>query len=196
MTIIICPGIHEQNLTDRFVSQLFGNTSNNSEPNNSNNLNNPNILVFPSEGIVPISGLHLLQFLDKNIGENKQKASITLISFSAGVIGAFIAAYLWELQGGKIKAFIAIDGWGVPLFGNFPIHRLSHDYFTHWSSLLLGGGNTNFYAEPSVNHLEMWSNIQSVKGIYIGLSTVETAAKRYGTASDFLQIILNNKEDK
>ncbi|PAX55843.1 hypothetical protein [Brunnivagina elsteri] len=191
MTIIICPGIHEQALTDGFVSQLFG--------DNSNQINYPNILVFPNEGILPVSGLHLLDFLDKNI-RNKQTTPITLISFSAGVIGALIAAYLWELQGGKVRSFIAIDGWGVPLFANFPIYRLSHDYFTHWSSLLLGGGETNFYAEPSVNHLEMWSNPQMVKGICISLSTslstVELPEQTYGTASDFLQVILNNKEEK
>jgi hypothetical protein len=193
MTIIICPGIHEQALTDRFVSQLFGDTSNNSEPNSSNYLNYPNILVLPNEGILPISGLHLLQFLDRNIDGNQQKIPITLISFSAGVIGALIAAYLWELQGGKIRAFIAIDGWGVPLFANFPIYRFSHDYFTHWSCLLIGGGETNFYAEPSVNHLDIWSNPQAVKGVFVGLSTVNSPREIYGTARDFLQLILNNK---
>ncbi len=188
MTIIICPGIHEQVLTDRFVSQLFGDSS--------NNINYPNILIPPNEGILPISGLHVLQFLRKNIGGNQQNAPLPVISVSAGVIGAFIAACLWELQGGKVKAFIAIDGWGVPLFASFPIHRLSHDYFTHWSSLLLGGGATNFYAEPSVNHLEMWSNLQDVKGFYLGLSTVELPEKTYGKASDLLQLILNNKEEE
>ncbi|NJL60928.1 MAG: hypothetical protein HC903_02670 [Methylacidiphilales bacterium] len=187
MTIIICPGIHEQALTDRFVSQLFGDSS--------NNINYPNILIPPSEGILPISGLHLLHFLNQNIGD-KQTTPITFISFSAGVVGAFIAANLWELQGGKIRTFIAMDGWGVPLFANFPIYRFSHDYFTHWTSLLLGGGKANFYAEPSVNHLEMWSNPQAVKGIYIGLSTVNLPEQITGKASDFLHLILNNKEEK
>jgi hypothetical protein len=196
MTIIICPGIHEQVLTERFVLQLFGNNSNNSNLNSSKNLNYPNILIFPSEGILPVSGLHVLQFLDRNLGGNKQKTPITLISFSAGVIGAFIAACLWELQGGKVKAFVAIDGWGVPLFANFPIYRLSHDYFTHWSSLLLGGGKTSFYAEPCVNHLEMWGNPQAVMGIYIGLSTVKPPEQIKMTASNFLHLILSNKEEK
>jgi len=46
--------------------------------------------------------------------------------------------------GGHVKAFVLLDGWGVPLVGNFPIHRLSHDYFTQ-SSAVLGSGNDSFY---------------------------------------------------
>ncbi|BAZ41870.1 hypothetical protein NIES4101_78380 [Calothrix sp. NIES-4101] len=183
MTIIICPGIHAPALTDKFVSQLL------ETDRNSHFCNDVKIIVFPSGGILPISGLHLWEFLHQNIGDNCNEP-ITLISFSAGVIGAFIAACLWELQGGKIRAFIAIDGWGVPLFANFPIYRLSHDYFTHWSSLLLGGGEVNFYAEPSVSHLELWENFKMVKGYQINHSQIPE--KTYLNASDFLHLILQN----
>jgi len=55
---------------------------------------------------------------------------------------------------GHVKAY-CFRRLGVPLVGNFPIHRLSHDYFTHWSSAVLGSGNDSFYADPPVEHLEM-----------------------------------------
>ena len=55
-----------------------------------------------------------------------------------------------------MKALIAFDGWGVPLVGNFPIYRISHDQFTHWSSELLGKGDKSFYADPPVEHLDLW----------------------------------------
>lgn len=87
-----------------------------------------------------------------------------VIAFSAGVAGAIPALNLWQLQGGKVAGLLAIDGWGVPAVGNFPIYRLSHDYFTHWSSALLGTGEVNFYADPPVEHLEMWRSPHTCQG--------------------------------
>jgi hypothetical protein len=66
------------------------------------------------------------------------------------------AAWAWQQQGGTIRALVALDGWGVPLYGSFPIYRLSHDEFTHGSSQVLGMGQNPFYAEPGVPHLELW----------------------------------------
>jgi hypothetical protein len=85
-----------------------------------------------------------------------KKFPILIISFSAGVVGAIAAASIWQSIGGTIRAFIALDGWGVPLYGNFPIHRLSHDAFTHYTSSLLGSGEDSFYADPSVAHETLW----------------------------------------
>ncbi|MCY7273351.1 MAG: hypothetical protein LH702_06290, partial [Phormidesmis sp. CAN_BIN44] len=113
MTIVICPGIHRSQLTQRFVADL----QLSHKP-----------LIFPAEKAPAYSSLHILKFLsDADLIE-----PLLLVAFSAGVVGAIGAARLWQNQGGSIKALIALDGWGVPLAGNFPIHRVSHDRFTAW----------------------------------------------------------------
>ena len=62
------------------------------------------------------------------------------------MVGAIIAGNLWQKNGGKVKVLFAFDGWGVPLIADFPCYRLSHDYFTHTTSKLLGGDKNAFYA--------------------------------------------------
>ncbi len=183
MTIIICPGVHNPALTDKFVTCLYEEIT-----HSASNYNDVNILVFPTDGISSLSGLHILEFLRRKL-KSKLKSAVIFIGFSAGVVGAITAAHLWQLEGGHVKAFIAIDGWGVPLFGNFPIHRISHDYFTHWSSLLLGGDQNNFYADPPVDHLQMWENPQAVQGWSVK-STINSSSVRL-SASEFIQKLLN-----
>ncbi|BAZ15171.1 hypothetical protein NIES4071_70430 [Calothrix sp. NIES-4071] len=180
MAIIICPGVHNPALTDKFLTCLYEKITN--IPNNSNYVN---ILTLPTDGILPLSGLHILEFLRSKL--KSEETAVIFIGFSAGVVGAIAAAHLWQLQSGHVKAFIAIDGWGVPLFGNFPIHRISHDYFTHWSSLLLGGGENNFYADPGVDHLQMWENPQAVQGWSV--STINSSVRL--SAIEFIQKLLN-----
>jgi hypothetical protein len=173
LTIIICPGINNPTLTEKFVACL------------SNKINNyKNLLTVPADGILPLSGLYIFEFMNQSL-KNNLECSVIFIGFSAGVVGAITAANLWQLQFGQVKAFIAIDGWGVPLFGSFPIHRISHDYFTHWSSLLLGGGENNFYADPSVEHLQMWENPQAVQGW-----SVNSLSQRL-TAAEFIHKLLD-----
>ncbi len=130
MNVIICPGIHESNLTKSFIKSLLEAIS-----HSSLDLNSVNILEFPANNISALSGFHIWQFLRDSLAP-KLKSPVVFIGFSAGVVGAIAAASLWQISGGNVKAFIAIDGWMVPLTGNFPIHRMSHDYFTHWSFLL------------------------------------------------------------
>jgi hypothetical protein len=180
MTIVICPGIHDSALTKRFVSHLLE-----FYPTSSTKVNYVNTLIFPAEGIFPLSGFHILQFLQSNLS-NQIQSPLIFISFSAGVVGGITAANIWRLSGGHVKAFIAIDGWGVPLYGDFPIHRLSHDYFTHWTSLLLGSGVDNFYADPPVEHLQIWENPNAVKGIWTNSLT-----QRYLSVSDFLYMLFS-----
>lgn len=85
---------------------------------------------------------------------------ITIVAFSAGVVGAIAAAQRYRRS--AVRAFIALDGWGVPLVAPFPIYRLSHDGFTHWTSL--GYGQQNFYADPAVAHLDLWRSPDRVTG--------------------------------
>lgn len=125
--------------------------------------------VFPSDRQPVYSPQHILNFFAPS-------DSVLIIAFSAGVVGAIAAARIWHRQGIQIAALIAIDGWGVPLFGDFPIHRVSHDRFTHWSSIVLGGNATHFYAEPPVEHLAIWQSPESVQGVVEPSNRVVTAA--------------------
>ncbi|MFB2833507.1 hypothetical protein [Floridanema evergladense] len=177
MSLIICPGIHEPKLTESFLAGLQLN----------NSQNPPDILIFPTQDYPAYSSGHILQFLRQN---HPLSSPILVISFSAGVVGAIAAVWGWQLLGGKVTAFIALDGWGVPLAGNFPIHRISHDYFTHWSSALLGSGEDNFYAAPSVEHLELWRQPQTVSGWWIH-SQNHTEQKTPTTAAQFLTMLLD-----
>lgn len=94
--------------------------------------------------------------------------SLTIVAFSAGVVGALQLSLLWPGVGN----LIAIDGWCVPLglldgLGKTPrwsLSRLSHDLETHWNGTLFGPGQAQFYADPFVSHLKLWSDPQAVQG--------------------------------
>ncbi|PMB15337.1 hypothetical protein [Fischerella thermalis] len=189
MTIIVCPGIHEKELTDKFVMAWKDSVINSVQSANS-----INILICPVELYSALSGFHILQFLHQNLGQ-RLESPVIFVCFSAGVVGAIAAASSWQLLGGKVKAFIAIDGWGVPLWGNFPIHRMSHDYFTHWSSKILGSGENNFYADPAVDHLEMWRSPQKVQGWWVDSSVGESLSQQSLTAAEFLHRLLVQYEE-
>ncbi|MES1024507.1 hypothetical protein ABN584_16580 [Gloeocapsa sp. BRSZ] len=176
MFIVICPGIHAPELTQEFIQGLNATSS---------YVNN--FLVFPTHDYAVLSPLHILQFLQSQLGDPQQSSpAVVFIAFSAGVVGAITAASLWQSLGGQVLALIAIDGWGVPLFGNFPLHRLSHDYFTHWSSAMLGSGSADFYAEPAVDHLTLWRSPQNVTGCYVENSQFLL----HLTAADFVIMLL------
>ncbi|MEM9537986.1 MAG: hypothetical protein AAGA60_00580 [Cyanobacteria bacterium P01_E01_bin.42] len=146
MKIFICPGMHSPELTDSFIENL--------------GLSRDRLLILPPH-IPPYSGIEILDFLNCNCDRT---ASLLCIAFSAGVVGTIFAASVWQGQGGTVSALIALDGWGVPLVGDFTIYRLSHDYFTHWSSALLGAGEESFYADPGVEHLELWRSPRTIRG--------------------------------
>ena len=129
MTIIICPGIHPSQLTEQFLLCIQDKIER-------------EFLVLPTEKYLPYSAIAIVQWL--NSKALSQSEPLSFISFSAGVVGSFGAALVWQIQGGKVAHFIAIDGWGMPLVANFPIYRVSHDYFTHWSSSILGAGQGGF----------------------------------------------------
>ncbi|MBW4543202.1 MAG: hypothetical protein KME25_01955 [Symplocastrum torsivum CPER-KK1] len=183
-SVIICPGVHDAQLTQSFLAEL-----------NSDNTNTvskhwfQNVLIFPTQDYPAYSAIHILEFLQRCTGS--MTPPVIFISFSAGVAGAIGAALGWQTLGGKVKAFIAFDGWGVPLYGDFPIHRISHDYFTHWSSALLGAGKENFYADPAVEHLDLWRSPNSSKGWWVHPATNDVPEQRtFTTAAEFVNHLL------
>lgn len=181
--IIICPGIHDIELTQDFLDKLHI-----GENNDQVKSKNPQIIIFPAQNHPAYSAIDIVEFLKSKISDIK--SPVVLISFSAGVVGAIGAAWGWQLSGGNLKALIAVDGWGMPLAGNFPIHRLSHDYFTHWSSALLGAGEDSFYADPGVEHLELWQSPDSCKGWWVHQNMVGKLERRHMTATEFIIYLL------
>ncbi|MBE9180386.1 hypothetical protein IQ268_17635 [Oculatella sp. LEGE 06141] len=188
MKIVVCPGIHSLALTQRFLTALAYQPS--------------NILVFPAESEPAYSPIHILNFLsdalkppDSGVDNATSTVPLVFIGFSAGVVGAIAAARAWQRQGGVVNAFIALDGWGVPLYANFPIHRVSHDYFTHWSSAWLGNGEDSFYADPPVEHLEVWRSPQTVHGYWLPPARLATRHPtqrgQLTTAAQFLNALLD-----
>lgn len=170
--VVICPGIHDPKLTQGFLEGLQAGAT---EQLSSEWLER--VLLFPTQDYPAYSAVHILEFLRQHLG--REQLPVVLISFSAGVAGAIAAAWGWQQGGAKVQALIAVDGWGVPLSGSFPIHRLSHDYFTHWSSALLGSGDDSFYADPAVEHLEIWRSPHTCQGWSVqgGKRTFTTAAQ-------------------
>jgi len=141
---LIFPGIHPKELTENFIKGLEINS------------------IYIYDRFPAFSSSEQLNFIKEN--QSNLSKNLIIIAFSAGVVGAIDTAKTVQKWGYRITSFIAIDGWGVPLDGNFPISRLSSDHYTHWTSHLLGGGKMSFYADPGVSHLQMWQTSQEVTG--------------------------------
>lgn len=196
MHLVVCPGFHAAELTEQFVSriraQLIG-------PQDTQ----PEWLIFPAQRYPAYSGLHVLQFLQECMaadspsgqrdypkGETASRRPLVFLGFSAGVVGAIAAASAWRLWGNPVTALIALDGWGVPLAGDFPIHRVSHDFFTHWSSALLGTGEDSFYADPGVEHLELWRSPDTATGWRVTADTFSRTTQT--TAASFISDLISH----
>ncbi len=178
--IIICPGIHSPQLTESFIEsieKIVGQTD---------------YLVLPTEKYAPYSAIAILQWLKTHYPLPQDAPSLSFISFSAGVVGSIIAANIWQLQGGEVNSFIAFDGWGMPLTGNFPLYRASHDRFTHDSSAILGAGETGFYADPDVEHLELWRSPDTCRGWKVINSGLKTCC----LLTEYLQDILSSHNNQ
>ena len=185
MRLVICPGIHDRKLTDCFLaglSEVWGNV----EPWQ-NTQTFQSVKIFPAHKHPPFLALDIFHFL---CSQELAGESLVFVSFSAGVVGAIGAALLWQQIGGKVGAFIALDGWGVPLGGNFPIHRISHDRFTHWSSAILGSGGDSFYADRPVAHLDLWRSPQTAQGWQISHTADGIETAKSATAATFLVHLL------
>jgi hypothetical protein len=160
MRLVICPGVHDRNLTDCFLAGLSECWAAAGEDR-------------------PFLCSHELT------GE-----SLVFVSFSAGVVGAIGAAWMWQQLGGRVGAFFALDGWGVPLGGNFTIHRLSHDRFTHWSSALLGSGPDSFWADPPIAHLDLWKSPHTATGWHASKTAEGIETAKSATAAHFIVHLL------
>lgn len=176
--LIICPGVHSNSLTESFLKEM-------------NLQKREKLLIFPSEKYPPYSPLAVFAFLQQSLESPTPDQPLLIIAFSAGVVGAMGAATLWQGVGGRIVALIALDGWGVPVVSGFPVYRLSHDYFTHWSSGLLGKGAESFYAEPPVLHLKLWQHPNKVTG----WQEKAQGCRTYCTVYDFLTDLLKKYLD-
>lgn len=157
--VLVCPGFHDPAVTQSFVAALQPLTA----------IALPRWWIVPTAQIPPYAGVGIAQFLGQqmaiaNATDPRTAPALFIIGFSAGVVGAIAAAHLWRGQGGTVQGLLALDGWGVPLGGDFPINRLSHDAFTGATSNLLGAGQDSFYADPAVEHLTLWRSPQQVEG--------------------------------
>jgi len=193
MSLVICPGVHDLKLTQSLVQNLQICTSQTLVEGS----DSEDLFIFPAQSYPAYSALHIVQFLQETLQHYRRSVAQTdlvFLSFSAGVAGAVGAAWTWQQLGGKVKALIALDGWGVPLYGDFPIHRVSHDHFTHWSSALLGAGADSFYADPAVDHLDLWRSPQTAQGWWVPVdNTKDNTTSRSPiatTAAVFLTVLL------
>jgi hypothetical protein len=168
---IISGGFHSLEITDYFIASFLQIIEEISETN---------ICVIPTQKIAPYNVVNIYHFLCQKCGKPAQSSPLIFMSFSAGVVGSIGAGRLWQRKGGIVKSLFAFDGWGVPLIADFPCYRLSHDYFTHLTSLILGGEKNSFYAQPSVSHLDLWRSLFSVQGYYdTGKGMQKTTAREY-----------------
>ena len=177
--IAIIPGIHSATLTSSFIEGM------------QNVFEERNYLILPTEQYAPYNARAIEQWLKQYYPSPQDAPSLSFISFSAGFVGSIIAANKWQLQGGKIDSFIAFDGWGMLLVGNFPIYRVSHDRFTHYTSAILGGGKQGFFANPEVEHLEIWRSPNTCWGWQIISSGLKTRC----LLSNYLQNVLNYSQN-
>ena len=171
MHIVVVPGFHSSSLTHAFLQSMHPLLD--------------KAWVVDSNRVPTYSPHHVLTLLHaewEQLEAGRSNArdhcqTVLFIGFSAGVVGSIGAARQWQAQGRQVRALIAFDGWGVPLYGNFPIHRVSHDSWTHWSSGGWGDTQASFYADPPVNHLDLWRSPHMASGI-------RTDAKQFPSSFD------------
>lgn len=161
MVTILCPGYHSPTFTTDFLNNLY--------PDWRSREKSGHLLIYPTQDYPAHDAFKITDFLQYSLADQPDRINIplTFIGFSAGAVGAIGAAWWWQQQGGDVKGLIALDGWGMPVLGSFPVYRLSHDYFTHWSSAILGNGMESFWADPAVEHLELWHSSDTVKGWWL-----------------------------
>lgn len=173
LPVVILAGFHSPALTEKMLDSLPSFTR-------------PSIIAA-----FPAAPSAAYQWLQTNVsipsGDEPPAPPIVAIGFSAGVVGLARALALWQQQGGNVGRFIAVDGWGVPIMG-LPVTRMSHDRFTHLSTLPLGAGGRNFYADPAVSHLKIWGEPEAVQGLAVTSSRDPDIPM---SAAEFLRRVLH-----
>lgn len=172
--VIVCPGFHPQAWTDAFLQSVAFPES-------------VSVWIFPKHLYPACSGIHLLNWMLELSRQQQLQHAPILLGFSAGAVATVQAAWAWQQLGEKVAAIIALDGWGVPLPSDIPGYRLSHDFFTHWSSALLGEGCDRFYASPDVTHADLWQVPQQVQGWQVNSNDNH---KTRITAAQFIQALV------
>jgi len=172
MTLILCPGMHDPTWTTAFWQSLI--------TQGPIALTRSPPVIFPSNRYPAYSPWHLFAFL-----QTVQPAPPWLfLGFSAGCVAIAGTLPLLACCQVPITAIFALDAWGVIFPTATPVHRLSHDYFTHWTSGWLGGRGESFYADPAVEHLSLWRSPQTVAGWQVSPTQPQA---HYTTACQFLQ---------
>jgi len=217
MQVVICPGLHPPALTDQFVRAIPLPTAWIYPAPEAPAYSGGQILAFLLTRLHhDLAGLCIQPNIQTDLQTDLQtdiptviqtsmqrilNKPLLLIGFSAGVVGAITAANLWQALGGRVVALIAIDGWGMPLRTMIPVHRFSHDPFTHWSSALFdarecgaSGLETQpirFYADPPVGHLNLWRAPQMTQGWAVSTQGKQHHYVRSNAAELLRQIIAN-----
>jgi len=155
LNLLICAGIHPFTWTNDFLINFT---------NSGANFPIENLSVYPTDLYPAYDGRRIYQFIQESYSQSNISYPLIIIAFSAGVVGALIASRLWQRQGGKISALVAVDGWGVPLIADFPIYTLSHDYFTDLTLIRFNSQVESFYAYPSVSHEYIWRSPLQTRG--------------------------------
>ncbi|MEM9148851.1 MAG: hypothetical protein AAGB19_00045 [Cyanobacteria bacterium P01_F01_bin.3] len=184
LPVVIVGGFHDAALTAQFVRSL------------------PSFVrpyIADMADVSPVDPFAVHQWLSETLKKSSIASSIPVvgIGFSAGVVGLAGALAMWNQQGGNqqgaVARLIAVDGWGVPVVG-LPVCRMSHDRFTHVSTLPLDlfsdAGKVNFYADPSVEHLSLWGEPEAAVGWQVDRWQMAEKAGMPMSAADFVRRVL------
>ncbi len=202
MNILVCPGIHAPELTQAFLAQV--------QPELFSLHPLTHWWVLPSD-VPPYAPQQVADFFEACWSDRAPRTAISnpvpnseylpkpvfdpsapliWIGFSAGVVGAIATARAWQRQGRPTSALIAFDGWGVPLAGDFPIYRFSHDRFTAQTSEWPQASAGYFYAEPGVTHLDLWRSPSRAFGVWRGDPATQAQATQATCAQATLVTLL------
>lgn len=160
--LVICDGMHSPRETEAVLA-MVGQDSRLSQL--------PMRHFSPGSPLAVLSGAALRRWLEgygqPTGGNNPDYPHLIIWAFSAGCVGAVALAQHWQRYRSGVLALFLVDGWGVPAVGPMPLHRLSHDRFTHVSSGWLGPGTVSFVSQPAVSHPQLWSHPQQVWGYQV-----------------------------
>lgn len=171
MQLLISPGFHSPELTDSFLQSLRS-------------------VVMPERlWVLPMfSPFKEFSGVSNDQQMPRYDQPLLIIAFSAGVVAAYPIALAWQAMGGT-SHIIAMDGWGMPLVGNFTVYRMSHDRWTHDTTYFPSPSESQgaFYADPAVDHLTLWQSPHLVYGQGVIGATCQAM-----TAMEFIVAALDN----